>query len=102
MSVNPRYDQLLSAIRALHDRKHQDYAQPENPYSNFEFAALVSQGFTDPMDRVFATLCAVKMARLQELTRPDAGPPNHESVQDTRRDLANYACLWASYSETVL
>lgn len=98
MSTNPRYDTLLRAIRELHDRKNHDYAQADNPYSNFEYAAIVSQGFPDPLDRVFATLCAIKMARLMELT---AGKePNHESIQDTRRDLANYACLWASYHES--
>lgn len=89
---------LVDALRELHDRKSHDYARAENPYSNFEYAGLVSERFTDPVDRVFVTQLAIKLARLAELTA--AGKtPNNESVQDTRRDLANYALIWASYYE---
>jgi hypothetical protein len=58
----------------------------------------VVQGFHLPIDQVFAALIGVKLARLQELTQPGR-VPNNESVQDTRRDLANYALIWASYYE---
>lgn len=96
--TNPRYDTLLETIRALHDSKNQDYAQPGNPYSNFEYAAQIAARFTDPLDVVFATLIGIKLARMAELSRPGR-TPHHEALQDTRRDLANYACLWASYTE---
>lgn len=78
----------------LHERKNHDYASDGNPYSNFEYAAMVSKDFTDPVDRVFATLIGVKLARLQELTKGKV--PNNESVNDTYLDLANYAAIWAS------
>lgn len=95
---NPKYNALLDALRELHDRKSHDYAQVENPYSNFEYAAWVADRFTDPLDRVFVTQLAIKLARLAELTA--AGKtPNNESIQDTRRDFANYALIWASYYE---
>lgn len=87
----------METIRTLHDRKNHDYATKGNPYSNFEFAARLVEGFRDPLDQVFAALVGIKIARLQELTAGKA--PNYESVQDTRRDLANYACLWGSYHE---
>jgi hypothetical protein len=97
-SGNPKYHALIEALADLHDRKSHDYAQADNPYSNFEYAATVSEPFTDPVDRVFVTQLAIKLARLAELTA--AGKtPNNESVQDTRRDLANYALIWASYYE---
>jgi hypothetical protein len=95
---NPKFNALVETLRDLHDRKVQDYASSGNPYSNFERAAAVVQGFHLPIDQVFAALIGVKLARLQELTQPGR-VPNNESVQDTRRDLANYALIWASYYE---
>jgi hypothetical protein len=99
MSHNPKFDRTLKAMADLHNSKLGDYASTADPYSNFAFAAEFSQGFTDPLDRVFATLIGVKVARLIELTKPGR-TPTHESVQDTRRDLANYAAIWASYFDT--
>jgi hypothetical protein len=95
---NPKFNALLETMRELHDRKVQDYASSTNPYSNFERAASVVEGFHLPIDQVFAALIGVKLARLAELTQPGR-TPNNESVQDTRRDLANYATIWASYYE---
>lgn len=97
---NPRYDQLVQTIKEIHDNKSHDYAQDANPYSNFEYAALVAERFTDPIDRVFATMMGIKMARLAELTSAGKTPKN-EALQDTRRDLANYGMIWASYTEDV-
>jgi hypothetical protein len=97
-SGNPKYHALIEALAALHDLKSHDYARADNPYSNFQYAATVSEPFADSVDRVFVTQLAIKLARLAELTA--AGKtPNNESVQDTRRDLANYALIWASYYE---
>lgn len=95
---NPKFNALVETLRELHDRKVADYAHSGNPYSNFESAADLVAGFSNPIDQVFATLIGVKLARLKELTRPGRTPQN-ESVQDTRRDLANYALIWASYYE---
>jgi hypothetical protein len=98
MSRNPRYDALLTTLRELHDAKSHDYAQDANSYSNFEYAATVAERFTDPVDRVFATLIGIKLARLAELTGAGKTPKN-EALQDTRRDLANYSLIWCSYTE---
>lgn len=98
VSNNQRYDHLLSALRELHNAKSHDYAQDGNPYSNFEYAAFVAKRFTDPIDVVFATMLGIKLARLAELTSAGKTPRN-EALQDTRRDLANYALIWASYTE---
>jgi hypothetical protein len=95
---NPKYHALTEALAELHDRKVQDYASTGDPYSNFKSAADVVAGFSNPLDQVFAALIGVKLARLRELTQPGR-TPNNESVQDTRRDLANYALIWASYYE---
>jgi hypothetical protein len=93
MSCNPKFDAQLDEMRALHDRKNSDYAQDDNPYSNFEFAAAMA-GCS--IDTVFRVLIGIKAARLRELLA-NGKPPENESVQDSRTDLAMYASLWASY-----
>lgn len=95
MARNPRFKMLLHEMDELHDKKNHDYAEDGNPYSNFEFAAKVAEGFTG-IDAVFATLMGIKMARLKELTSKGK-TPNNESIGDTRKDLAMYATLWASH-----
>lgn len=99
MADNPAFNSLLDQMRKLHFLKNADYASDGNPYSNFEEAAAVAEGFTG-VDAVFASLIGVKLARLRELT--SAGKtPNHEGIEDTRKDLAMYAALWASYYRPV-
>lgn len=92
---NPRFDSLLTLMGEMHDKKNEDYAEAGNPYSNFESAASVAEGF-DGEDAVFATLIGVKLARLRELLSTDK-VPNNESVEDTFLDLAVYTALWSSY-----
>ena len=94
MARNPRFSMLLAEMQELHDKKNHDYAEDGNPYSNFEFAAKVAEGFTG-IDAVFAVLIGVKLARLKELTAKGK-TPNNESINDTRVDLAMYATLWTS------
>ncbi len=90
---NPKFKSQLQRMAELHDKKNHDYAQVNNPYSNFEEAAA-SAGVT--VEQVFLTLIGVKLARLKELTTANK-TPNNESIQDTRMDLAMYAALLASY-----
>lgn len=96
MAHSPKFEMLLDEMRELHARKNHDYARDENPFSNFEFAAQVAEGFTGT-DAVFAALIGIKLARLKELTSKGKRP-NNESIDDTRRDLAMYAALWAAYA----
>lgn len=95
---NPKYHAVIQRITALHDRKAHDYAQSANPYSNFEYAATVSERFLDPVDRVFATMVGIKLARIAEL-RGAGKTPQNESLRDSFDDLTNYAAIWASYQE---
>lgn len=96
--MNPRFDAQLERMAEIHNRKSHDYARDDNAFSNFEYAALVAQPFTDPVDRVFATMIGIKLARLAELTAAGKEPQN-ESLRDTFDDLATYAALWASYED---
>lgn len=93
---NPTHTALLDEIKALHSRKAADYARGSDPYSNFRYAGAVSAPFTDPVDRVFATLIGVKLARIAELRTPGRAVRN-EPLDDSFVDLTNYAAIWASY-----
>ena len=90
------HEKLLEEIKALHARKKADYAQGGNPYSNFERAGEIASWFQDPVDRTFATLIGVKLARIAELTIPGR-KPNNESLDDSFVDLTNYCAIWTAY-----
>lgn len=94
---NEAFHTLLAEIGRLHDSKNHDYATDADPYSNFTEAAQTAAGFTG-IDAVYATMIGIKLARLRQLTS-SGKTPNHESLSDTRRDLATYALLWAAHSE---
>jgi len=94
--VNQPFIDLLQQMADIHDRKSNDYARDDNPYSNFEFAAAVADQFTHPVDRVFATLIGVKLARLGQLLGAGKDPSN-ESVDDTMVDLNVYSGLWTTW-----
>lgn len=91
---NPIHSEILDKCRELHEKKSHDYAQDDNPFSNFEYAAKVAEPFTDPVDKVFATLIGVKLARLAELRK--GKEPKNESIEDTCIDFVNYAAIWGS------
>lgn len=85
---------VLDRMRATVESKANDYADDGNVYSNFEGAALLAN---ITVDQVFMVLIGVKVERLRQLM---AGKePNHEAIDDTRIDLANYAALWQGYAE---
>ena len=91
---NPLFDEVLLRMWTTHRSKQHDYADDSNPYSNFEGAARIA-GLT--VAQVFHALLGVKMERLRQLS--SGKEPNHESLDDTLLDLANYAALWLSYPE---
>ena len=93
---NPTLDALLREIGELHDKKNKDYSEDTNPYSNFEYAAMVSAPFVGAIDKVFAVQIGNKLARLSQLLGRDKAP-NNESVDDTLRDLVTYAAIWAAH-----
>lgn len=94
--MNPTHANLLKEIAAIHAKKAADYATESDPYSNFSFAASLAEKFTDPVDKVFATLIGVKIARIAELTQPGR-KVNNESLDDSYVDLTNYSAIWTSY-----
>ena len=93
MTRNPKFNKALQIMRDVHDKKNQDYASDDNPYSNFEIAATVA-GVSPKV--VFKVLMGIKLARLAEL-EDKSKVPNFESIEDTWKDLAVYAAMGFSY-----
>lgn len=96
MAASPEFIDLLADMKAVHESKSADYAQDDNPFSNFEYSATVGERFTDPVDRVFATMIGIKLARLAELLSNGKTPKN-ESIDDTMKDGTVYWGLWTAY-----
>jgi len=92
----PEFFDLLEQMKAIHVKKNADYASESSPFSNFKRAAIISDWFTDPVDKVFATLIGVKLARLAELLQ-FGRISNNESTDDSFLDVTTYMALWASY-----
>ena len=84
------FDRMRDTVKS----KANDYADDDNVYSNFENAARMANV---TVDQVFMTLIGIKVERLRQLL--EGTVPNHEAIDDTRIDLANYAALWQGYSE---
>jgi hypothetical protein len=95
MAKNPDFDAVLREMTELHDSKNNDYADDGNPYSNFEGSAR-SSGVD--VDTVFMVMIGIKVERLRQLTSGTV--PNHESIADTRMDLANYVVIWEAYTRS--
>lgn len=94
------YLDSLKRYADIHIKKNADYAQDTNPYSNFEYAAQVAEIFKDPVDKVFATMIGIKLARIGALTSQNR-VPNNESLIDSFDDMTIYAGMWGAYrSET--
>lgn len=83
---------ILEDMAALVRSKAADYADDANVYSNFEGAAHLANV---SVDTVFHVMIGIKMERLRQLMT--GKEPNHEGVEDTIMDAANYLALWLGY-----
>ncbi len=92
---SPYVAQIAKKIEEIHARKSADYAKEENPFLNFERAAIIASWFNDPVDKVFATFIGNKLARKAELL--NGKTPKNESIADTFLDENTYSILWHAY-----
>ena len=95
MAENPNFMTLLNKMAKIHASKVEDYSSVGH-YDNFTRQAEVMSWFKADIDKAFAGLITVKLARLAALLSSNK-PPNHESIEDSFLDLATYATLWGSY-----
>lgn len=92
---SPEFLSLLEKSKEIHLIKGHDYANSENPFSNFERSSLIASWFDDPVDKGFVILIGTKIARLAELRNGKS--PKNESIFDTFLDLGTYCFLWGAY-----
>lgn len=87
-------EDILRAGISVLDKKNQDYTQ-HSRFENFERQAELMGWFEAEIDKAFACMVAVKLARIAAL-RNKKQTPNNEALVDTFMDLANYAALWGA------
>ena len=90
---NKHFLTLIEECKQIHEKKLHDYAQDDNPFSNFERASDIANG---TVNDIFKVMIGIKIARLEELLENDKQPLN-ESIKDSFIDLANYCLLWGAY-----
>jgi len=90
---NQEFLKTLERMKEVHDSKSQDYADPNNPLSNFDVSEYGLHLFTSDRDKCFAWPIFTKLARLSTLLN-SGNAPNNESIEDSFVDIANYVILW--------
>ena len=74
-------------------KKASDYAKADDVFSNFKKMSYTCEV---PAATPFLMFMTVKIARIVELTNENK-TANNESIEDSLKDLANYACLLSIY-----
>jgi hypothetical protein len=89
----PFFVEALDKIKKIHEAKNNDYADSNNPFSNFDFTEQVMSIFKNERDKTFIWPIATKIARLSTLLNSGNRPQN-ESIEDSFLDIATYILLW--------
>lgn len=95
--MNKEFLDLLEKSRVIHELKNQDYTSG-NVDENFERIAELTSWFNNHIDKAFAGMVAVKLARLATLLNK-TDKPNNESISDSFLDLFTYVGLWTANYE---
>lgn len=85
--------ETLERMKEIHNSKSQDYADPNNPLSNFDVSEYGISLFNSDRDKVFVSIIFNKFSRLSTLLN-SGNTPNNESIEDSFVDIANYVILW--------
>lgn len=97
-NTNPNMLIAMCKIAHIHNKKSADYAEADDPFSNFRKTALSTEL---PIDKVFHLFIATKLNRIINLLKQDKVPSN-ESLNDSIIDLATYAVLYLAWQETMI
>ena len=87
------FSETLEKMKVIHIAKSHDYADKDNPLSNFDVSTFMLGQFKNPRDQSFIWPIATKLARLSTLLNSGSTPAN-ESIMDSLIDIANYVILW--------
>lgn len=90
--MNKWFEGVVDDMRTVNHRKAEDYADVDDPYSNFTGAAALARV---GVEQGFAYIIGIKVERLRQLM--SGKKPNFEAIDDTLLDLANYAALWLGW-----
>lgn len=88
---------VIDNIEELLLAKGDDYSGREDAFANFSRIADI---MTEPEDKIFMVLIAVKLGRLYNMFRTlFFVKPKFESMWDTVQDLLGYLILWLAYAQ---
>lgn len=91
----PNYDAIIQRAKKLCDNKNVDYAQVEEPFSNFEM--VESLKICDTTTGILVRI-SDKIARISNLLKRNGEiAVCNEKVEDTLLDLINYSIILTSY-----
>ena len=91
----PNYDAIINKAKSLCDNKNIDYAQQNEPFSNFEMVEALK---ICPTTTGILVRISDKIARIANLLeRNGKAAIKDEKVEDTMLDLINYSVILMSY-----
>tara|TARA_R110000796_G_scaffold66512_2_gene152979 strand:- start:108 stop:458 length:351 start_codon:yes stop_codon:yes gene_type:complete len=91
----PNYDAIIKKAKSLCDDKNTDYAQTEEPFSNFEMVEALK--ICDTSTGILVRI-SDKIARISNLLKRNGERAiAEEKVEDTMLDLINYSVILLSY-----
>ena len=92
----PNYDAIIKKAKALCDNKNIDYAQIQEPFSNFEMVEALK--ICDAQTGILVRI-SDKIARITNLLKRNGERAiDEEKVEDTMLDLINYSIILLSYT----
>ena len=91
----PNYDAIVKKAKSLCDDKNIDYAQTDEPFSNFEM--VESLKICDTPTGILVRI-SDKIARISNLLQRNGEKAvTNEKLEDTLLDLINYSIILTSY-----
>lgn len=90
--MSKEFLEIMNRSIEIHQKKNQDYTSGDVD-ENFNRMTEIQSWFKNDIDKTFATMIAIKLARLATLLNKSTDP-NFESIDDTFVDLVTYAGLW--------
>ena len=91
----PNYDAIIKKAKSLCDNKNTDYAQTQEPFSNFEMVEALK--ICDTSTGILVRI-SDKIARISNLLKRNGSRAiEEEKVEDTMLDLINYSVILLSY-----
>lgn len=93
----PTFEELLTKMQEIHDKKAHDYSGKDDRFGNFRLAELTGI----PMWHGIVIRLGDKFSRVCEFAKKGRLEVKDESIEDTLLDMANYSllCLMAYYEE---